>query len=324
MLSSIYNPREKPCRRLYLVVYSGPINMSLVKAYIRLLRPHQWTKNTIIFVGVMFSGRAVIVSDLLSSVIAFALFCILSSAVYALNDAIDIERDRLHPAKKKRPLAAGLLPVWVAWVSFAFLSVISLVLSYYLLGFKFWSMAAFYFLLNLGYSLFLKRIVILDVMIIAAGYVIRAIAGVFAIVAISTHEISLWLLICTFFLALFLALAKRRAELTDLSDIATTTRDTLIKYSPKLLDEMIAVVTASTVMSYSLYTIWPETIERLGTRRMAFTIPIVIFGIFRYLYLIHRKGKGASPSKLIFTDVPLVLSVVLYGVTVFVILYLMI
>jgi len=272
----------------------------------------------------MFSGRAVIVSDLLSSVIAFALFCMLSSAVYAINDAIDVERDRLHPSKKKRPLAAGLLPVWLAWVSFTFLSITSLVLSYYLLGLKFWSMAAFYLILNLGYSFYLKRIVILDVMIIAAGYVIRAVAGVFAIVAISTHEISLWLLICTFFLALFLALAKRRGELTDLNDLAPTTRDTLIKYSPKLLDEMIAVVTASTVMSYSLYTIWPETIERLDTRRMAFTIPIVIFGIFRYLYLIHRKGKGASPSKLIFTDIPLVLSVVLYGVTVFVVLYLMI
>ncbi len=298
--------------------------MTMIKAYIRLLRPHQWTKNLIIFVGVVFSGRVLVVSDLLSSVIAFGLFCMLSSAVYILNDTVDIERDRLHPTKKTRPLAAGTIPVWLAWVSFALLSVISLVLSFYILGFKFWSMAVFYFILNLAYSLFVKQIVILDVMVIAAGYVIRAVAGVFAIVAISTGEISLWLLICTFFLALFLALAKRRGELTDLRDTAKKTRDTLVKYSPKLLDEMIAVVTASTVISYSLYTIWPETIERLETRRMAFTIPIVIFGIFRYLYLIHRKGKGASPSKLVFTDIPLVSSVVLYGVTVFVVLYLMI
>lgn len=298
--------------------------MNRSKAYIRLLRPQQWTKNSILFVGVLFSGRALITADILHAVIAFALFCMLSSAVYALNDAVDVKRDRLHPTKKKRPLASGVLPVWVAWVSFALLSAVSLTLSYYLIGIKFWSMAVFYFLLNLAYSLYLKRIVIVDVMVIAAGYVVRAVAGVFAIVAISTHEVSLWLLICTFFLALFLALAKRRGELTDLKDIATDTRDTLIKYSPKLLDEMIAVVTASTVMSYSLYTIWPETIERLDTRRMAFTIPIVIFGIFRYLYLIHRKGKGASPSKLIFTDIPLVASVVVYGITVFVILYLMV
>jgi len=298
--------------------------MTAIRAYIKLLRPHQWTKNTILFVGVLFSGRALIVSDLLSSIIAFGLFCMLSSAVYALNDAIDVERDRLHPTKKARPLASGVIPVWLAWFSFAFFSLTSLVLSYYLLGFKFWSMTVFYFIINLAYSLYIKRIVILDVMVIAAGYVIRAAAGVFAIAAISTREISLWLLICTFFLALFLALAKRRGEMTDLNETAATTRDTLIKYSPKLLDEMIAVATASAVLSYSLYTIWPETIERLGTRRMAFTIPIVIFGIFRYLYLIHRQGKGASPSKLIFTDIPLISSVILYGITVFVILYYMI
>ncbi|MCP4231592.1 MAG: decaprenyl-phosphate phosphoribosyltransferase [bacterium] len=298
--------------------------MTTIKAYIRLLRPHQWTKNLLIFVGVIFSGRLLIVSDILDAMLAFGVFCLLSSAVYTLNDIVDVKRDRLHPTKRNRPLAAEKIPVWLAWVSFVLMSLVALGLSVFFLGFKFWAMAVFYFLLNVAYSLFVKRVIILDVMFIAAGYVIRAVAGVFAIVAISTGEISLWLLICTFFLALFLALAKRRGEITDLKDAATKTRDTLIRYSPKLLDEMIAVVTASTVLSYSLYTIWPETIERLDTRRMAFTIPIVIFGIFRYLYLIHRKGKGASPSKLIFSDIPLIASIAVYGITVYVVLYIMV
>lgn len=298
--------------------------MRKISAYIRLLRPHQWTKNLIIFVALVFSGRVFLIPDLVSSLLAFGLFCILSSTVYTLNDIADVNRDRRHPTKRNRPIAAGDVPVWAAWISFVLMSAVSLALSYYYLGLKFWIMAVFYFVLNFAYSFFLKRLVIIDVMVVAAGYVIRAVAGVFAIVAISTFEISLWLIICTFFLALLIAVGKRRGELTEVSGLTLDTRETLSKYSPQLLDQMVVITTASTIMSYSLYTIWPETIERLGTRRMAFTIPVALYGVLRYLYLIYRKGLGAAPARLLFTDLPLMLTVVAYAATVFIILYLMV
>jgi 4-hydroxybenzoate polyprenyltransferase len=288
-------------------------------AVIRLMRPHQWTKNVIVFVGVVFGGRAADAGDLFNSVIAFLLFCLLSGCVYILNDITDLEVDRKHPRKAKRPLAAGEISVRTAFVVFLAGSSIALFLSYWVLGLYFGLTASAYYLLNLSYTFFLKNYVILDCVSIAAGFVLRAVAGIYAFVP-GGVEISLWLLICTFFLALFLAFAKRRAEVTD-ETVSDEHRRTLAKYSPKFLDEMIAVVTASTVMSYSIYTIWPETIAKLGTRRMAFTIPFVVYGVFRYLYLIHRKKGGASPAVLLVRDKPMLLDVVLYGITVVAILY---
>lgn len=288
-------------------------------AIIRLMRPHQWTKNVIVFVGVVFGGRAADTGDLFNSVIAFLLFCLLSGCVYILNDITDLEVDRKHPRKAKRPLAAGEISVKTAFVFFIIGSSIALFLSYWVLGLYFGLTASAYYLLNLSYTFFLKNYVIMDCVSIAAGFVLRAVAGIYAFVP-GGVEISLWLLICTFFLALFLAFAKRRAEVTD-ETVSDEHRRTLVKYSPKFLDEMIAVVTASTVMSYSIYTIWPETIAKLGTRRMAFTIPFVVYGVFRYLYLIHRKKGGASPAVMLVRDKPMLLDAVLYGVTIVVILY---
>jgi 4-hydroxybenzoate polyprenyltransferase len=288
-------------------------------AVVRLMRPHQWTKNVIVFVGVVFGGRAADFGDLGKAVSAFLLFCLLSGCVYILNDIVDVESDRKHPRKAKRPLATGEISVGTAFVVFLIGSAAALFLSYWFLGLYFGLTASFYYLLNLSYTFFLKNYVIVDCVSIAAGFVLRAVAGIYAFVP-GGVEISLWLLICTFFLALFLAFAKRRAEVTD-ETVSSGHRKTLIKYSPKFLDEMIAVVTASTVMSYSIYTIWPETIAKLGTRRMAFTIPFVVYGVFRYLYLIHRKGGGASPTVLLVRDKPMLLDAVLYGLTVILLLY---
>lgn len=288
-------------------------------AIVRLMRPHQWTKNVIVFVGVLFGGRAADFSDLGKAVGAFLLFCLLSGCVYILNDVMDVEYDRKHPRKAKRPLAARELSVGSALAFFFVGSAVALLLSFWSLGFYFGLTAVAYYVLNLSYTFFLKNFVIVDCIAIAAGFVLRAVAGIYAFVP-GGVEISLWLLICTFFLALFLAFAKRRAEVTDRT-VSNEHRKTLVKYSPKFLDEMIAVVTASTVMSYSIYTIWPETIAKLGTKRMAFTIPFVVYGVFRYLYLIHRKRGGASPAVLLVRDKPMLLGVVLYGATVVLLLY---
>ena len=288
-------------------------------AVVRLMRPHQWTKNVIVFVGVVFGGRAADAGDLVNAVVAFLLFCLLSGCVYILNDIVDIESDRKHPRKSKRPLAAGEISVGASFVIFLAGSAVALFLSYWFLGLYFGLTASAYYLLNLSYTFFLKNYVIVDCVSIAGGFVLRAVAGIYAFVP-GGVEISLWLLICTFFLALFLAFAKRRAEVTD-ETVSSEHRKTLAKYTPKFLDEMIAVVTASTVMSYSIYTIWPETIAKLGTKRMAFTIPFVVYGVFRYLYLIHRKRGGASPALLLVRDKPMLLGVVLYGATVVLLLY---
>jgi 4-hydroxybenzoate polyprenyltransferase len=212
---------------------------------------------------------------------------LLSGCVYILNDIVDIESDRKHPRKAKRPLAAGEISVGASFVIFLAGSAVALFLSYWFLGLYFGLTASAYYLLNLSYTFFLKNYVIVDCVSIAAGFVLRAVAGIYA---------------------------------TD-ETVSSEHRKTLAKYSPKFLDEMIAVDTASTVMSYSIYTIWPETIAKLGTKRMAFTIPFVVYGVFRYLYLIHRKRGGASPALLLVRDKPMLLGVVLYGATVVLLLY---
>ena len=292
----------------------------MVGALIKLMRPRQWTKNLIVFVAVIFSGRALVVADAVHSILAFALFCILAGSVYVLNDVMDAANDARHPEKKGRPIPAGEISRGAAAAWFVVLAGASLAASFWFLGWKFGVCAGAYFIINLGYSLGLKNVVILDCVFIATGFVIRAIAGIYAFLTTPGH-ISEWLLICTFFLALFLAFSKRRGEITDLTEGATQYRPILAAYSPKLIDEMIAVVTASTVMSYSLYTIWPGTVARLGTTKMIYTIPFVVYGILRYLYLIHKEGKGASPSSILLTDRPRQINIGFYVVAVFLILY---
>lgn len=292
----------------------------MLTAIIKLMRPRQWTKNLVVFVALVFSGRALLLADVAKATAGFVLFCLLAGSVYVLNDVMDAESDRRHPSKRHRPVASGLISPAAALAWFFILAGLSLAGGFVLLGWKFGLCAVAYSLINLSYSFGLRNVVILDCVAIAAGFVIRAIAGIYAIVADPGH-ISDWLLICTFFLALFLAFVKRRAEITDLAEGAVNHRPILASYSPKLIDEMVAVTTTSAVMSYSLYTIWPGTIERLGTNKMLYTIPFVVYGIFRYLYLVHKKGKGASPSNVLLTDRPLQANIVLYVVAVFLILY---
>jgi 4-hydroxybenzoate polyprenyltransferase len=248
--------------------------------------------------------------------LAFLLFCGLAGAIYLVNDLADLERDRRHPRKRLRPLAAGLLGPRLATVSAAVLGLCCLGLAP-LLGTPFAVCMLLYLLLNLLYSFVLKEVVILDVISISLGFVLRAVAGALAIAV----QFSDWLLVCTTLLALFLALAKRRHELTSLSDSASDHRPILAEYSPYLLDQMISVVTASCLMAYAFYTMAPETLEKYRTDRLAWTIPFVLYGIFRYLYLVHRREQGGSPTDILLTDRPLLVDVFLWAVAIIAIVY---
>ena len=242
-------------------------------------------------------------------------FCALAGVVYLVNDLADLERDRLHPSKRTRPLASGALSPAVARAAAALLFAFA-VAAAWTLGPGFLLCALAYPALGLAYSLALKHVVILDVLAVALGFVLRAVAGAFAI---GVH-FSPWLLVCTILLALFLVLAKRRHELVTLDD-AVGHRQILAEYSPYLLDQMIAVVTASCLTAYAFYTLAPETVEKYRTERLALTIPFVIYGIFRYLYLVHRRDQGGSPGDVLLTDRPLLAAVALWAVAMVLIVY---
>jgi 4-hydroxybenzoate polyprenyltransferase len=289
--------------------------MALVEL-IKSIRPQQWLKNFFIFAPLIFSENVFNRSMLLQSLLAFAVFCLLSGALYILNDIKDIEEDRLHPIKSKRPLAAGELKKRQAIAAFVILSFISLLFAS-LVNEEFLWICLVYYFLQIAYSFALKHVVILDVFIVASGFFLRVIAGAVAIKV----QISPWLLICTTLLALFLALSKRRHEILLLDEEAINHRPILKEYSPYLLDQMISVVTASTVIAYCLYTISGETIEKFGTNKLILTVPFVLYGIFRYLYLIHQKAEGGTPETLILKDRPLLLDILLWVVSAALIIY---
>ncbi len=241
------------------------------------------------------------------AILAFGLFCLLSGSMYLLNDVVDRERDRKHPVKRLRPVASGRLAPGTALAAALGIGVASLGLSF-MLGVGFAACALVYVVLIASYSYWLKRVAILDVLIISGGFVIRAIAGAESIpVAISS-----WFLLCVTFLALFLALCKRRQELSSLGEDAANHRSVLSHYSKDLLDQMIALAAAATVVSYCLYTMSPETIAKFGTRYLALTIPFVLYGVFRYLYLVHQQGLGGHPETVLLTDKPLLVNIGLW------------
>ena len=281
---------------------------SLLYALFRTMRPEQWVKNIVLFAGLIFAQQLFHIIPLLLTLAAFGLFCIISSTIYLINDIKDAERDRLHPLKCQRPIAAGELSPATAWKAAFFLAVFALCAAF-LLDPGFGLVAVGYFILLFAYSFWLKHLVILDVLTIAIGFVLRAIAGAEVI----DVEFSSWLLLCTILLALFLGLSKRRNELIQLGNDAHSHRKILQEYSPHLLDQMIGVVTASTLMAYALYTMAPETIAKFGTSYMILTIPFVIYGIFRYLYLVHQKKMGGDPTSLIVRDLPMLVNVLLWG-----------
>ncbi len=284
---------------------------------IKSLRPYQWTKNLFVFAPLIFSQNIFNVPLVITSLFAFAVFCVLSGAVYIWNDMRDVEEDRLHPIKSKRPLASGRLGKGPAAGAFVFFSVLGLGCAL-LLDFTFFILALGYVLLQILYSTWLKHVVILDVLLIAAGFILRVSAGG-VVIAVDVSE---WLLICMFLLALFLALSKRRHELVLLEENASNHRPILQEYSPYLLDQMISVVTASTVVAYCLYTISDATVAKFGSSRLIYTVPFVLYGIFRYLYLIHKKGGGGSPESIILKDKPFLAGILLWIISAVIILYL--
>jgi 4-hydroxybenzoate polyprenyltransferase len=280
------------------------------------LRPGQWTKNLFVFAAVVFAERLTDANAVARAIAAFLIFCGLSGTVYLVNDVFDREQDRRHPLKTKRPIASGELSPKTAVIAAIILGFAALVASL-ALGLPFFAAAAAYLLLLSSYSAFLKHIVILDVLTVAAGFTLRAAAGAAAILVPISH----WLLVCTTLLALFIALSKRRHELTLLTESASHHRPILDDYTPYLLDQMISVVTASTLIAYAFYTISPETTEKFGTELLTLTIPFPLYGIFRYLYLVHRRDLGGSPAELLMNDRPLLSCVALWALSVILIIY---
>jgi len=287
----------------------------VLKQLLITMRPKQWTKNLFIFAALLFDLKLFDLTYAVRTVLAFVLFCILSGSVYLINDLTDIEKDRQHPVKRNRPLASGKLKR--SWAVTAAVVVPPITLSLcFLLQPLFGLIALAYFVIQLLYSFGLKNVVILDVLIIAAGFVLRVAAG--SAVA-EAQRFSPWIYVCITLLALFLALGKRRNELTLLDANALEHRKVLQEYSPELLDEMIALVTSSTVIAYSLYTFSAENLP--ANKAMMLTIPFVLYSIFRYLYLIHEKNLGGSPEEILIRDAPFIVSNLCWGAVVVLILY---
>jgi len=280
------------------------------------MRPQQWVKNTLIFAPLLFARELGDPEALLRVSFTFALFCLLSGGVYIMNDILDRKQDREHPFKRNRPIASGALASSAAATAGGSFIVVAIGASF-ALGPTVAAVMAGYLILNVAYSRLLKHLVIIDVMTIATGFLLRVIVGALAIPV----AISFWLLICTGLLALFLGFGKRRHELVLLDAGASSHRPILREYSPYFLDQMISVVTTSTVVTYALYTISPDVQEKLGTPWLGLTIPFVLYGIFRYLYLIHQKSEGGDPSQTIVTDRPLLANIALWGAAVVTILY---
>ena len=280
------------------------------------LRPGQWTKNLFVFAALVFAQRLGDATSVVRAITAFVVFCALSGTVYLVNDVLDREQDQRHPLKSRRPIASGVVSPPMALAAATVLSLVALGVSF-VLGRHFFAIAVAYLLLLSAYSTLLKHIVILDVLTIATGFTLRAAAGAAAIAVPISH----WLLMCTTLLALFIALSKRRHELTLLTESATHHRPILSDYTPYLLDQMISVVTASTLIAYAFYTISPETQEKFGTDLLSLTIPLPLYGIFRYLYLVHQRDQGGSPAELVINDRPLLICLALWALSVVVIIY---
>jgi 4-hydroxybenzoate polyprenyltransferase len=282
---------------------------------LRTLRPRQWVKNGLIFMALVFDQKLTIWPLLLRTTLAFILFCMISSTVYIINDLVDIEKDRQHPKKRNRALPLGQMQPWFAILAAIGILLVCLPLSFWLDP-LFGAIVLGYLLLNLAYSFVLKNLVIIDVMVIALGFVLRVAAGV---VVAEAERFSPWLYVCTIFLALFMAIGKRRHELSYLADSANSHRQSLNDYTFEFLDNMMSVVTAGAVVSYSIYTF--SAVNLPGNHAMMLTIPFTLYFVFRYQYLVHVKGEGGAPEMLLYSDRPLLLDVILWGLAVVLILY---
>jgi 4-hydroxybenzoate polyprenyltransferase len=290
---------------------------STLRALVDAMRPQQWVKNGFIFAALIFSQSLTRWDRCRQVLLAALVFCLVSSATYLLNDIMDAPEDRQHPTKKLRPIASGQLDARSAAIAGVVLGGAGLLWAWKL-NTNFFGIVAAYLALNVLYSTFLKRVFLLDVFIVAAGFLLRVIAGGLVIrVAISP-----WLIVCTTLLALFIALSKRRHEMVLLGRRASDHRAILAEYSPYFLDQLISIVTASTVVSYALYTLSPDVQSKFPGKRLEMTIPFVLFGIFRYLHLIHHRDQGGNPTRSLFTDLVLLSVVVLWALAVVLIIYL--
>ncbi len=284
-------------------------------ALLKTMRPRQWTKNAFVLAALVFDRQLTNPTSLVHSLLGFALFCLVSSSVYIINDILDIEADRNHPEKRNRPIASGQLPVAYALAAAALILVISFPVAYWLSpGFA--AITFVYLLLNLAYSNWLKNIPLIDVLVIAAGFVLRVGAGVSLI---TVERFSPWLYVVTILLALYLGFGKRRAELTLLTDGDNSHRRVLDGYPIPLLDQLITIVSSTTIIAYSLYTFSAPNLP--DNHSMMLTIPFVIYGIFRYLYLIQVKREGGAPEELLLSDRPLQAAIGLWGLSILIIFY---
>jgi 4-hydroxybenzoate polyprenyltransferase len=281
---------------------------------LKTMRPKQWPKNVFIFTALVFDEKLFTPAPLLKTIAAFILFCLISSTIYLINDLADIEKDRQHPTKRLRPLPSGQLKPSVAIAAAALIPLVALPLCF-LLNPQLGLIAVVYLLTMIAYSFVLKNVIILDVLTVAAGYVLRAVAGALVI----SVPISPWLYVCTTLVALFIGFSRRRHELVLLAENATEHRASLSQYSLPLLDQMIAVVTSATVIAYSLYTFSAPNLP--PNHAMMLTIPFVLYGIFRYLYLIHVENKGGTPEEIFLSDLPMIIALGLWALAVIAILY---
>ncbi len=288
----------------------------MFKYLFKAMRPRQWTKNAFIFAALVFDRQLTVWPSLQRTFLAFVIFSALSSGVYLINDCMDIEADRNHPVKKNRPIASGKLPVPVAIVAAWMLSIGAIVGAYFLAP-ELAIISAIYFVMNLSYSKWLKKIPLIDVMVIAAGFVLRVAAGVSVI---HVQRFSPWLYVVTTLLALYIGFGKRRAELTVLTEGAPSShRKVLDGYSLDFVDQLITIVSATTIIAYSLYTFSAPNLPE--NHAMMLTVPFVLYGVFRYLYLIKMKNAGGEPEELVLKDRPLQATVLLWGLTVLLIFY---
>ena len=283
---------------------------------IRAMRPQEWLKNVFVLAALVFAKRIFEPDDLLRSGLAFACFCLISSAAYLFNDIRDRASDRLHPQKCHRPIASGALRVSVAAIAAAVLALAALSGGFYAHP-HFGIVLLIYAVVNIAYTLYLKKVVILDVMTIAMGFLLRAIGGAVAIQV----SISSWFILCTGLLALFLCFAKRRQERVLLKAEAHNHRRILKDYSLQFLDQVIAIVTAGALVSYALYTMSPEVMEKLGSDHLNLTIPFVIYGVLRYLYLLYTKSEGGNPASTVWGDAPLLITCTLWLLTLGALIY---
>lgn len=289
----------------------------MIKTYFNLLRIPQWIKNFFVFVPLVFSQHLFNIDYVRNSILGFAIFCFISSSIYIINDLIDIDEDKIHPLKKFRPIPAGLIAEGKAKVIAAGLAIISFVLLPFT-NILFSVTVLLYFILTILYSLKLKTIVILDVFTIAAGFVLRVLGGAFII----NVEISSWLMLTTMFISLFLAVMKRRSELGHIKvEENTSTRKVLAHYSNDFLDQMSTVTSAGVIICYALYTVSQRTVTIFKTENLIYTTPFVVFGIFRYMYLVYIGKKGENTSELILSDLPMIISLLLYVITIIAIIY---